>query len=131
MARRGFTLFEMMLVVALIGIMATLVVSRIAPGEPDGLSSINRYMAQARSMAMDGGPLILEVNQGELKTLDLTEKEIPLSVKLPSGTWSLQPERIVVFKDGTVTPGTITLEGKRGKETYLLSVTARAYEAPQ
>ncbi len=131
MARRGFTLFEMMLVVALMGLMATLVVSRMAPGDPDGLLALNRYMDQARSFAMDRGPLILEIRQGELKILDLAEKEIPLSVELPSGSWNLQPERIVFFKDGTVTPGTIALEGRRGKETFLLSVTARVYEAPR
>ena len=130
MARRGFTLFEMMLVVALMGIMATLVISRMAPGDPDGLLALNRYMDQARTVAMDRGPLVLEVRQGELKLLDLTEKELSLPA-LPSGAWSLKPDRLLVFKDGTVTPGTITLEGRRGKETFLLSVTARVYEAPR
>ena len=130
MARRGFTFFEMMLVVALMGIMATLVISRIAPGDPDGLLALNRYMDQARTVAMDRGPLVLEVRQGELKLLDLTEKELS-QPPLPSGAWSLKPDRLLVFKDGTVTPGTITLEGRRGKETFLLSVTARVYEAPR
>lgn len=126
--RRGFTLFEMMLVVAIAGIMATLVVSRLSPREPDGLSSLNRYMAQARSLAMDGGPLLVEVKGGELVLSNLEGTALPLS-PLPSGTWKLQPDRLVVFRDGTVTPGTIVLEGKNGKETFLLAVTSRVYEA--
>lgn len=128
--RRGFTLFEMMLVVALIGLMATLVVSRLAPGEPDGLSSLNMYMGKARALAMDSGPLLIEVKDDSLVLTNLAGDELN-APELPSGTWSVSPERIVVFKDGTVTPGTIVLDGKKGEETFLLAVTARVYEAPR
>ncbi|MDD4836935.1 MAG: prepilin-type N-terminal cleavage/methylation domain-containing protein [Synergistales bacterium] len=128
--RRGFTLFEMMLVVALIGLMASLVVSRLAPREPDGLSSLNLYMGKARSLAMDSGPLLIEAKGDTLNLTNLEGDDLE-GPDLPLGTWTVRPDKIVVFKDGTVTPATIELDGKRGKETFLLAVTARVYEAPR
>lgn len=83
--RRGFTLFEMMLVVALVGLMASLVVSRLAPREPDGLSSLNLYMGKARSLAMDSGPLLIEAKDETLILTNLEGNELD-APELPSGS---------------------------------------------
>ncbi|MCF4150758.1 prepilin-type N-terminal cleavage/methylation domain-containing protein [Dethiosulfovibrio sp. F2B] len=129
--RRGFTLFEVMFVVALIGIMATLVVSRIAPREPDGLISLNRYLSDARSEAMDRGPLILAVKDDLLAVLDGSLEPLYLRSDLPDGSWQMVPERILFYRDGSCSPGRLTLKGTKGEESFLIAVTGRAYEVPR
>ncbi|MCF4113841.1 MULTISPECIES: prepilin-type N-terminal cleavage/methylation domain-containing protein [Dethiosulfovibrio] len=129
--RRGFTLLEVMFVVVLIGIMATLVVSRIAPREPDGLISLNRYLSDIRSEAMDRGPLILTVEDGSLTVLDGSLESIDLRSELPDGSWQAVPERILFYRDGSCSPGRLILKGAKGEESFLIAVTGRAYEVPR
>lgn len=130
MARRGFTLMETVLVVALMGLLAVFVSSRLGPEEEDSMTALNRYLTQVRSLAMEQGPLVVVPEDGELTVLDGGGRKRAASLPSPQGHWRLKPERMILYRDGTVTPGIAVVRGKRGEEAFLVSVTARAYEAP-
>ncbi len=126
--RRGFTLFEILLVVVLVGFLAAISVARLAPQDPDPLVSLNRYLAQARSIALDGGPLFLSVQEGALSLSDASGNPVPIGTHLPQGEWHLFPERLIFFRDGSCSPGTVKLDGGWGRDSFLLAVTGHVYQ---
>ncbi len=145
--RRGFTLIEIMLSIALIAVMAGLAAGILLPSR-ESLESrspesvIIGAVKQAKMEALDRGrEVFLKMEDESVAVFDLESREEILKAKLPSGGYSeisfeaLLPENLSTSKifgyspdntlkrlrfspDGSMTPARIVIKGVDGNKSY-------------
>lgn len=129
--RKGFTFIEVLMVVAIAGLMATFVMPRFSTVEVSTLVSLNKLLGEARAYATNGENFMLKVSNEKLELSDLSGNPILSKTKLPMGKWRIRPMRLVFFRDGSCSPGRIIFNGDKGEEIFMISVVCRAYELGQ
>ena len=123
----GFTLIEILLVVAIIGMMAVMVLPKNLLSFVTPLSAMQRAITEITELALEGYNVRLRLeplersDRGRLVAEALTKVEniydptkhtlewMPIDIaNLPEGEdWKLEPEIIYFYSDGTCTPANV------------------------
>lgn len=151
-ARQGFTLIEVMLVVAFIALMATMVLPKRLFSLESPMNALQRTVAEISDLALDGNTVRLRVDflersdRGQIWVEALTKvpdrfqadkhtlEWQPLKVRYPlqGEDWRLEPEIVYFYSDGTCTPARILRAPKDESitegEAVLLTVTGFLFE---
>ncbi|MDR2527750.1 MAG: prepilin-type N-terminal cleavage/methylation domain-containing protein [Synergistaceae bacterium] len=148
--RRGFTLIEVMIVVAILALMAVMTLPKGLSLEPP-LRALRRAVTEAAALALDGqsvrlrlesengadrGKIVLEAllaatsgQPGDAPEWKLAEVKYPLEGE----GWSLSPEIVYFYSDGTCTPARLTYAAKGVRladgDSAFLTVTGFLFEA--
>lgn len=150
--RSGFTLIEMMIVVAFIALMATMVLPRRYTMLESPMNSLRRAMAEVSDLALSGKTVRLRldhpdrVDRGQILAEILTKvpdrfesekftlewKPLQMRYPIPGEDWATEPEIIYFYADGTSTPARIW-RAEKGSSTekndaVLLTVTGFLFE---
>jgi prepilin-type N-terminal cleavage/methylation domain-containing protein len=150
--RSGFTLIEVMLVVAIMAMMATMVLPRSFFSFDPPLRALQRTVQELSDLALDGYSVRLRMeiadraDRGRVVVEALTKVEDrfnpanstldwkPVAIRHPleGADWFLDPEVIYFYSDGTCTPARILRADKNTRitngETALLTVTGFLFE---
>lgn len=128
-ARKGFTLVELMVVVALIGLLALMGVRTVFTRSESALESLQKVFSEGRQKAADQGEVLaLRMSpEGALGLYGLTERDPSMAVPQPKGSaWRLEPPEFYFFSDGAVTPGKVYLDRKgKSPEVFWIAVTGQ------
>ena len=107
----GLTMVEMLLVLAIVSLAATLVLGRGQPGEAIlRLAVIESYLRDMRSEAMQrGDAVVVRVGGGGLQADGLPDLAVP-----PGSVFRAVPEAILFAPDGSSPGGRITVTPAEG-----------------
>ena len=142
--RRAFTLIEIILVVALLGTLAMMIVPRALWTEPPK-RVLQRALIEAVDIARSGVsvrfridkeenigaviPEILVKDNEAAGNAEGTWKPFKARWELTGNSWTFKPEIIYFFQDGMCTPARITWGTfTNDEEKYLLTVTGYLVE---
>ena len=150
--RKGFTLIEILLVVAIIGMMAVMVLPKNFLSFVTPLRAMQRAVTEITDLALSGYSVRLRVevsdrsDRGRIVAEALTKVEDrfdptkqtlewkPVGIaNLPEGEdWRFEPEIIYFYSDGTCTPASIMRADKNTRITdgdlAMLTVTGFLFE---
>ena len=150
--RKGFTLIEILLVVAIIGMMAVMVLPKNLLPFVTPLRAMQRAVSEIAELALNGYSVRLRMeisdraDRGRIEAEALTKVEDRFDptklalewkaieiVNLPEGEdWRLEPEIIYFYSDGTCTPARIMRADKGVRisegDLVLLTVTGFLFE---
>ena len=137
--RRAFTMIELIVIVAILGMLAVLVIPRISWMEPPK-QVLQRAFIEAVDMARNGvsirfrvdvennGSIVTEILTKDKEKMVSTWKAIDMRWKPEGKGWTFNPELIYFFQDGTCTPARITCGTIPYVDNYLLTVTGYLME---
>ena len=150
--RRGFTLIEIMLVVAIIGMMAVMVMPKNFFSFVTPLRAMQRAITEITDLSLSGYSVRLRMenidraDRGHIVIEALTKVEdrfdpakhtlewLPVMIANPieGEDWRLEPEVIYFYSDGTCTPAVIMYADKGARITEgdfaMLTVTGFLFE---
>lgn len=135
--RSGFTLIELTVVMALIGIFAVILFPRIGAWRGDESLLLQRSVYEAMDIASKGNPIRLTVNvrgklTGEVLSADNDGKPVWKIIKLrwlpQRGIWKSESGNFHIFPDGTCTPWNLSVTEKTNRVNYMVSVVGRVYK---
>jgi len=139
LCRRAFTMIELIVVIAILGTLAALIIPRVSWMEPPK-RILQRSFIEAVDMAKNGFSVRFRIDKDEnsgivpeilIKEEENTEstwKAFEMRWKPEGKEWAFDPELIYFFQDGTCTPAKITWGTYPYVENYLLTVTGYLVE---
>ena len=141
--RRAFTMIELIVVSALLGLLAVLVIPRVLWEEPPK-RILQRAFIEAVDIAKDGASVRFRIDKEENKGAIITEilvkddeagkaenvwKALKMRWEPAGNAWIFDPEMIYFYQDGVCTPAKIVWGTPPYQENYLLTVTGYLVES--
>ncbi|MBQ7665626.1 MAG: prepilin-type N-terminal cleavage/methylation domain-containing protein [Synergistaceae bacterium] len=147
MKRNGFTLIEILIVLTIVGMLASVMLPRLSFYFEPPSAVLQRSIEEATDLALSGTPIRFSVKKegqsrrGEITSEVLKQREVPedsLSAflgtninkpvilewqkvklrSLPEGSgWRFNPEVIYFYSDGSCTPARISWAGRDTRES--------------
>lgn len=133
--RRGFTLVELVVAVALLAVMAAVVLPRLVAPAPDPALELGRIVADGSLAAQREGAvhfLLAQEMDLVLARPGPSAEDKPLEVRRYSlgGRLAVRliPERLLFYPDGSFEPTGIVVRGPTSERAFHLTVTGQLLE---